>query len=253
MIRVATTVALALALAVGLTGCTPASRAEAHADEVARLLADELTPRTPQALDAEYYAQRAVEHSESLDRSTRIETLGWSGEVAEGREAVVTLRLTVDLPAIDHGGFSRPSEASSAVRCWDLVIRFLYDYDPRTWELRGIPCPAGADALVPDPVPLASMPNDVEPRLSAVLAEATAADAESRTRAEFPDPGWSVAVEERDGVLAVALGATLEGSCAVGVRHPDGTVEVLRGFSPESLLPGEIGCHPMLYFGGYGS
>jgi len=251
MIRVLTGGALAVVLVAVLAGCTPASRAEQRADFVARLLADELTPRTPEALDAEYYAQRAVAHSQTLDPFTRVETLGWSGRLGEDEEAVVTLRLSVELPEVNNYGFSRREGPSSAVRCWDLVLRFLHDYDPRAWELREVPCPDGAAALTPDPVPLASMPDDVEERLTAVLADATAADAEARVRTEFDDPGWTVVVEERDGMLALALGAELERSCAVGVRHPDGVVEVLRGFSPESLLPGEIGCHPMLYFGGY--
>jgi hypothetical protein len=253
--RLIPAVAAAALATVVLTGCTPAeeARAASLAERIAIAMADDIAPaHFPEPLSGEHLAWWATETprlpSEQSVEYT-IDAYGWSGNSGEDEGARFSVRIDVHMLYIPSQGWTSHRPESAAVRCWDFTVRAIPEWQGAV-EHRGVACPEGALAA-PTPDTLLVMPDDVDARLSAVIVDATLADLEARIRTAFPDPGFSVVVEERNGFLVVALGVPRrEQSCAVGVKHADGTVEVLRGFSPESLLPGEMGCHPMLYLGG---
>ena len=117
--------ALTVALLVALSGCTPPSRADHRADEIAAAIADRLTPQAPQRLDAEYLAQSAIDDAAdgSYDPDSRVEAPEWTGRVDDGEEATLTLRISVDLPGQNASGFGSDIEPSSTVRCYRLIVR----------------------------------------------------------------------------------------------------------------------------------
>jgi hypothetical protein len=246
VIRATVSTIVVVAALVGLTGCTPASRSETFAEEVARDIGDRVTPRSLTTRDAEFVAAQALEASHVAGRGTlySVETLGWEGRTDTSEGARVTLRIRVDLPEIKSYGFASDVPASATVKCWDLVVRDLYDYDPGAFVLRAIVCPDGASALQPDPASPLRFPEDAEALLIAALTGATVGNVEDRVRSTFPEPGYAIAVEENGGELVVAV--ELWSDCMVAVQHGDGTV-TRASFDPVQILPGETGCSPALY------
>jgi hypothetical protein len=237
---------LAVAVLAGLTGCTPASRSETFAEEVARDIGDRVTPRSLTTRDSEFVAAQALEVSHVAGRGTlyTVETLGWEGRTDAPEGARVTLRIRVDLPELKSYGFASDVPASATVKCWELVVRDLYDYDPGAFELHDIVCPDGASAQQPDPATPLRFPDDAEALLISALTGATMRDVEDRVRNSFPEPGYAIAVEESGDELVVAL--ELWSDCMVAVQHGDGTV-TRASFDPVQILPGETGCSPALY------
>jgi hypothetical protein len=237
---------LAVVALVGLTGCTPASRAETFAEEVARDIGDRLTPRSLTTRDAEFVAAQSLNVSHVAGRGTlyTVEALAWEGRTDAPDGARVTLRIRVDLPEIRSYGFAADVPASAAVKCWTLVVRDLYDYDPGAFALHDIDCPEGASAPQPEPTTPLGFPDDAEALLLSALTGATVGDVEDRVRDNFPEPGYEIAVEESGDELVVAL--QLGSDCMVAVQHGDGTV-TRESFDPMQILPGETGCKPALY------
>jgi hypothetical protein len=237
-----------------LAGCTPAAEAHAAslAERIAIAMADDIAPaHSPEPLSGEHLAWSAIEAPrlpQEVDVEYAFDAFDWSGDSGDDEGATFSVRIGVHVLPYSHGGFTRDREEGFATRCWRFVVRAIPEWQGAV-ERSGVECPEGS-LVAPAPDVLLVMPDDVDARLSAVLVNATLADLDARVRAEFPDAGFSVVIEERDGFLVVALGVPREGSCAVGVKHSDGAVEIFRDFSPESLLPGELGCHPMLYLGG---
>jgi hypothetical protein len=118
-----------------------------------RARAVEASPRSLTTRDAEFVAAQALEVSPVAGRGTlySVETLDWVGRTDASEGARVTLRIRVDLPEIKSFGFGSDVPASAAVKCWDLVVRDLYDYDPGAFELHHIDCPTDASAQQPEP------------------------------------------------------------------------------------------------------
>lgn len=239
-----------LAVLALLAGCsTTSSDGDAIAHERAETamldILDRLTPVWADARDADFLA---VSAAETTTDNVTVEPLAWSGNSAVGQGgALLDLRITVHIDAHQGSGglYGDPSySAGDSVRCWEVRI-FARNYDE--YELREHACASEPAPPLPTPTPLPTMPEDTEQRITDALATATAADFADRLRAAFPDPRITIDTIEEDGELIAAVGLPGGDKCHVGVRHADGAVEVLRGWPPEWLLPGETGCRVGLY------
>lgn len=256
--RAFVTLAAGLVAAAGLAGCGPLpwsgdGIARDLAERIAIGIGDDLTPQSPWPLDAEQLAQQAIAHPRLPDEPAvayDIETLDWEGNSGDEDGARIRLRIAAEVAEHRSGPWSPARPAGSATRCWTLTVRAVPGWRDDSWQLSEFGCPEGAVARIPDPPPLLTMPDGAAERLVAILAAADGGPAlvERLVREEFDDPDYSVAADEREGVLVVALGVPRELSCVVAVRDAAGETAQYGGFPRATLQPGETGCSPNLYF-----
>jgi hypothetical protein len=245
--------AVVATLVLLLTGCTRGGDGYAAglAERIIIGIGDDITPAYPKPRDAEFLADWAITDprlpATEGEADYDITALAWSGNSGDPEGATVDIRVAVHVHPYSPntiGGIS--IKQGDAVRCWRLTVFGLHDYD--SLKRSEINCPEDSGVVPkPDPAPLPSLPDDVEPLLIAALADATPEDFETRVRAAFPDEAIVIQTAVANGELVAAVGIPVELQCAVGVRHADGTVGVSQGFKEVLLQPGEVGCSPELY------
>lgn len=205
---------------------------------------------TAEAMQSDFGYQRDSRDAETIAAglvfSSRngVTPVAWSGSTEDGDEAVIDVRIRVEVEA-NAGGFGNGSvvSAGTAERCFRFTL--VIHEDARRVEIE---C-AGLPTAVEPPVatPLAALPEDAPTRLEAVLAASDPEELAQNVRAEFADPEFSVDTElTGDGELVVALGALESRDCVVRVRKVDGTI-VPVSFDRIWLEPGEGGCTVQLY------
>jgi len=245
-----TPIVLLAALALVLSGCT-ASDGDAGAARLAErviiAMGDDITPPYPTPRPASYLAAAAINSPRlptDVVATYEIDALSWSGNSGDDTGAVLEIRVAVHVePTSATSVFGGSQREGDATRCWRLTVFGFHDYD--SLEREEIECPTGPAPVQPTPEAPPSFPADVEQLLSAALAES---DPEAAVRLAFPEEFYSIQSASENGETAIALGITAEGECAIGVIHADGATEVVRGFDPSLLEPGEMGCSPDLYF-----
>ena len=234
-----------------LTGCTPRGDdyAASLAERVAIGIGDDITPPYAEPRDAEYLAARAIDSPRLPGADAAIditvEALGWSGNSSDDGGARIDLRIDVHVEqrSASHIGDFGVEEGFST-RCWTLTI-LSRNYD--NYSLHEVTCPEGTVAKLPMPAPLPDIPEDVEERFAAALADATPENAASRVAEAFPEEFYDIEVRELYGEIVAAVGIPSVRKCVIGVRATDGTVSTFQGFDREQLMPGELGCSPSLY------
>lgn len=239
------------AVVASLAGCAPPGDLLAGqlAERVIIGIGDDITPPYPTPREADFLAAWALDDPRLPPAPAAdyvVEALAWQGNSGDEAGARIELRVTVDLRA---GGstFGNPwVPEGGAVRCWQLTVFGLHDYD--SLRQQEIGCPTTPAPPPPTPAPIPDLPDDVDALLAQAITGATAADIDERVREAFPEDYYSIESQSHEGELAVALGIPAESECVVGVVHADGSVEVLRGWKRELLQPGEMGCSPRLYF-----
>lgn len=170
--------------------------------------------------------------------------VAWSGSTDAGDEAVIDVRIRVDVAA-NEGGFGNGPvvSAGSTERCYRFTL--VISQDARRDEVDCADLPT--DVEPPVITPLAALPEDAAVRLEALLAASDPSDLAQNVRAEFTDPKFSVDTTVTDaGELVVALGAQESRNCLVRVRKLDGTIARVS-FDRILLEPGEGGCTVQLY------
>ena len=193
-------------------------------------------------------ASRAVGDSDSSPAASSdylvVEALAWSGRAGTDDGATVLLRLTAHVEAAQGVNFEPDTPESDETRCVQFVVGA--GGDRHDVDVRGVDCPADAQARTPVPDPGPQLPDDVEERTRQVLADPDEATLLERVQAAFPEDGLTISTGAEDGRLVVAIGTGAGGDCSVVVREPDGRVEVAGGFPREWLMAGETGCSAAL-------
>lgn len=247
--RLALSAALIIGATMLLAGCVESGDqyAAGLAERVVIGIGDDITPPYPEPREADFLAARAIQNPrlprDVVGAEFVVEAMAWEGNSGDDEGARIELRITVHVPAATSNSWGPSQPEGDAVRCWELTVFGLHDYD--SLKLSEIGCTDDPAPAPPTPEPLPTLPPDVQERLTAAVQDATAADIDDRVREAFAEDYYTIESEAKDGELVVTLGIPSELLCALGVQHVDGRVEV---WPYVEIIRGESSCSPDLYF-----
>ena len=219
----------------GSSGERAASR---FADDTADQLSSRLSS-SPHASDAAWLIFNAIPHAMPgpiAEETVDIDPLSARGDKTDKDGARIEVRIHVEVPERQGGGFNEPSyEAGEATRCFRFTVRHS------RVSKDGMSCPDGPVKALPAPTPAPEMPGGASALLTDAVRKSSPATVGGDVRAAFPQKFITVDTAMAGGKIIAAVGVPEHRDCIVAVRDGVG-VHVHEGFEGAWLAPGETGC-----------